>query len=162
MEEVQQFKCLTDLREIISQIDGYYARSAEREQHPTLYQNRDEGPYRTVMGIRVCDYKLSADGQWVIPDEQMGLSFSSTWQHLKSAYKMVSRGARGQVNVYWVLSKADIPKGMSFQPDKRSSKSAKGHFLLTVNEPMKTSALVDKLKWVADRMSVIRAEGRVL
>lgn len=25
MDEIQQFKCLTDLREVISQLDGYYA-----------------------------------------------------------------------------------------------------------------------------------------
>ncbi len=162
MKDVQQFKCLTDLRDIISQIDGYYARPTEQGQHPTLYPNRDEGPYRTVLGIRVCDYKLSVDGLWVIPDEQMGLSFSSTWQHLKGAYKMVSRIAREPVDVYWVLSKADIPKGMSFQPDQRKSKSAKGHYLLTVNEPMKTGTLVDKLKWVSDRMSVIRTNGDIL
>lgn len=26
MDEIQQFKCLTDLREVISQLGGYYAR----------------------------------------------------------------------------------------------------------------------------------------
>ena len=101
MEELYQFKCLTDLREIINQLDGYYARPTESGAHPTLYADRAEGPYRTVMGIRVCDYKLSIDGKWVLPDDQMGLSFSSTWQHLKSAYKMVSRVSGGkQVDVF--------------------------------------------------------------
>ena len=163
MEELYQFKCLTDLREIINQLDGYYARPTESGAHPTLYSNRAEGPYMTVLGIRVCDYKLSIDGKWVLPDDQMGLSFSSTWQHLKSAYKMVSRVSGGkQVDVFWVLSGADIPAGMSFQPDKRPSSSAKGHYLLTVNERMKISTLVEKLKWISDRMSVIRAGGKVL
>ena len=63
MEEIQQFKCLTDLRCVISQLDGYYARPVPRGDHPTIYPNRDDGPYKTVMGIRVCDYKLSPDGQ---------------------------------------------------------------------------------------------------
>ena len=162
MEEIHQFKCLTDLREIISQLDSYYARPVPSGSHPTLYPNRDDGPYRTVMGIRVCDYKLSFDGKWALPDDQMGLSFSSTWQHLKSAHKMVSRVAGKQVDVYWVLSGADIPSGMAFVPDKRPSKSAKGHYLLTVTEKMKISTLVDKLKWVADRMSVIRSAEKVL
>ena len=74
-EELHQFKCLTDLKEIIGQLDGYYARPTERGQHPTLYPSRDDGPYRAVMGIRVCDYTLSVDGNWVLPDDQMGLSF---------------------------------------------------------------------------------------
>jgi hypothetical protein len=162
MDEIQQFKCLTDLREVISQLGGYYARPVPRGDHPTIYSNRDDGPYKTVMGIRVCDYKLSPDGQWALPDDQMGLSFSATWQHLKSAHKMVSRVAGKPVDVFWVLSGADVPSGMAFQPDKRPSKSAKGHYLLTVSEKMKTSSLVEKLKWVADRMSVIRSAEKVL
>lgn len=162
MEEIYQFKCLTDLREIINKLNSYYARPVEQGQRATLYPNRDDGQYKTVMGIRVCDYKLSIDGKWVLPDNQMGLSFSSSWRHLSKAYKMVSRSAGKQVDVYWVLSGADIPDGMSFQPDLRPSQSAKGHFLLTVNERMKTGSLAKKLKWVADRMSVIRAAGKVL
>lgn len=162
MEELYQFKCLTDLREVISQLDGYYARPTPRNSHPTLYPTRDDGPYKTVMGIRVCDYKLSSDCQWALPDDQMGLSFSSTWQHLKNAHKMVSRIAGKPVDVYWVLSESDIPMGMSFQADKRSSKSAKGHYLLTVTEKMRVGLLVEKLKWVADRMSVIRSAEKAL
>lgn len=162
MDEVYQFKCLTDLREVISQLDGYYARPTPRGSHPTIYPNRDDGPYKTVMGIRVCDYTLSSDGKWALPDDQMGLSFSATWQHLKSAHKMASRIADKPVDVYWVLSGADIPSGMSFQPDKRPSKSARGHYLLTVTEKMKISSLVEKLKWVADRMSIIRSAEKVL
>lgn len=100
--------------------------------------------------------------QVFLTDDQMGLSFSSTWQHLKSVHKMVSRVAGKPVDVYWVLSGADIPSGMSFEPDKRVSKSAKGHYLLTVTEKMKISSLVEKLKWVADRMSVIRSAEKAL
>ena len=162
MDETKQFKCLTDLREIISELDGYYARPTARGEHPTLYPEVLDGRYRTVCGIRVCDYTLSEDGQWVLPDDQMGLSFSSSWQHLKSAHKMISRVAGKNVDVFWVLSRADIPSGMSFQPDRRASKSAKGHYLLTVNERMKISSLVEKLKWISDRMSVIKDSGETL
>ena len=162
MEETYQYKCLADLREIISQLDGYYARPTPQGNHPTIYPSRDDGPYKTVMGIRVCDYKLSPDGKWVLPDDQMGLSFSSTWQHLKNARKMVAKISGKPVDVYWVLSGADIPQGMSFQADKRPSKSAKGHYLLTVTEKMKISTLIEKLNWVADRMSVIRSAEKVL
>lgn len=75
---------------------------------------------------------------------------------------MASRVAGKPVDVYWVLSKADIPVGMSFQLDRRPSKSANGHYLLTVTEKMKISSLVEKLKWVADRMSVIRSAENIL
>lgn len=75
---------------------------------------------------------------------------------------MVSRGTGKNVDVFWVLSRADIPAGLSFQPDRRASKSAKGHYLLTVNERMKISSLVEKLKWIADRMSVIKDAGVML
>lgn len=162
MDEIRQFKCLADLREIIKEIDGYYARPTEKGSHPTLYPEVLEGRYRTVMGIRVSDYKFSPDGLWVLPDDNMGLSFSTTWQHLKKVHKMFSRDAKKSIDVYWVLSEADIPKGLKFVADSRPSKSAKGHYLLTVTEKMKTSSLVEKLRWVADRMSIIRDGSRVL
>lgn len=118
MDEVHQFKCLTDLREIINQLDGYYARPTARGSHPTIYPSRSDGPYRTVMGIRVCDYKLSSNGKWALPDDQMGLSFSSTWQHLKSAHKMVSRIAGKPVDVFWVLSGLIFQVGCHSNPIK--------------------------------------------
>ncbi|MCL6272180.1 hypothetical protein M3P05_19860 [Sansalvadorimonas sp. 2012CJ34-2] len=154
MDDTLQFKCLTDLREIINQIDGYVARPTLRGEHPTLYSEPGEGRFRTVMGIRICDYKFSQDEQWVLPDDQMGLSFSSTWQNLKGVYKMVSRGKRKPVDVYWVLSKSDIPDGLAFVQDRKPKK--KGHYFLAVTREMKVSSLVEKLRWVADRMSVIR------
>lgn len=63
MEEVKKFKCLADFREIISELDGFYARPTVRGQHPTLYPEVSVGRYRTVCGVRVCDYTLSEDGQ---------------------------------------------------------------------------------------------------
>ena len=62
------------------------------------------------------------------------------------------------IHVYWVLEKADIPFGMKFEPDLKK----KGHYLLTVTEKMPLHQLVSKLKWVADRMSVIKDAGRAL
>jgi hypothetical protein len=43
MDETKQFKCLTDLREIISELDGFYARPSVRGQHPTLYPEVSDG-----------------------------------------------------------------------------------------------------------------------
>ncbi len=162
MEELKQFKCLTDINEVIGKISSYKARPVERGAHPTLYGERSDGKYKTVMGVRICDYKFSADLQWVLPDEQMGLSFSSTWQNLKSVYKLVSRGKTKPVDVYWVLSGADIPSGMAFVQDRKPSSSAKGHYYLTVTERMKVSTLVEKLQLIAHHMTVIRSAGKIL
>ena len=162
MEELKQFKCLTDLSEIVSKIEGYKARPVERGQHPTLYSHQADGKYKTVMGIRVCDFKFSPDFKWVLPDDQMGLSFSATWQNLKGVYKMVSRGKTKPVDVYWVLSGADIPPGLAFVDDRKPSSAAKGHYFLTVTERMTVKVLVRKLQLVAYRMTVIRDAGKVL
>jgi hypothetical protein len=162
VDELKQFKCLTDLNSVISEISSFKARPVARGEHPTIYSETSDGKYKTVMGVRVCDYKFSADLQWVLPDEQMGLSFSSTWQNLKSVYKLVSRGKTKPVDVYWVLSGADIPSGMAFIQDRKPSNSAKGHYYLTVTEKMKVSTLVEKLKLIAHHMTVIRSAGNIL
>ena len=61
MTELKQYKCLTDLEKIISEIKKLRARPAIRGKHPTLYEDRADGKYRTVMGIRICDYKFNTD-----------------------------------------------------------------------------------------------------
>jgi len=78
MKELKQFKCLNELKKIIDEISALRARPVVRGQHATLYGERLEGKYRTVMGVRICDYKFSPDEKWVLPDRQMGLSFSAT------------------------------------------------------------------------------------
>jgi len=89
----------------------------------------------------------------------MGLSFSGHWQHLKDKYKMKKKHSEGEpVDVYWVLKKADIPKGLAFAQDQRD----KQHYLLTVTKPMLVDNLAKKLSWVADRMTRIVEGGRFL
>lgn len=56
------------------------------------------------------------------------------------------------------LEKADIPSSMKFEQDLKK----KEHYLLTVTEKMSLYKLVSKLKWLADRMSVIKDAGRAL
>ncbi|KEQ17200.1 hypothetical protein [Endozoicomonas numazuensis] len=55
-------------------------------------------------------------------------------------------------DIFWILEKADIPKGMEFREDR----SKKGHYFLTVTEQMHVNKLVSNLKVIAQRMSVIR------
>ncbi|WP_137935854.1 hypothetical protein [Chitinivorax sp. B] len=156
MPNLNQFKTLTELSEIIQQLRGiekklFLARPVKRGEHPTLYANATDGKYRTVCGVRVCDYQLSTDEQWVEANEQMGLSFSGDWQHLKGVHKMVSRYADAPVDVFWVLGEANLPPGMAFKPDL----AKKGHYFLAVVERMKLSTLITNLELIAHRMSKI-------
>ena len=165
MKEQYQFKSRTDLKEIIDKLKKNYARPVNPGRHPTLYSNTVDGKYRTVMGVRVCDYIFSPDERWVLPDEQMGLSFSATWKNLKDVYRLVTRGKdkkgnRKTADIYWLLESADIPRNMKFVEDRDPKK--KGHYFLTVTERMKVSTLVSNLEWIADRMSVIKDGSRVL
>ena len=160
MDDIKQFKSLSDLKGQISELQGFIARPVTRGQHPTIYPEVQEGRYRTVSGIRVVDYLLSSDGQWVIPHNQRGLSFSANWKELKRVYRLFSRVPGRVVDVYWVLEKSDLPKSMKFVEDLDPKK--KGHFFLTVTDKMRVDQLVSNLKWIADRMSVIKNAERAL
>ena len=160
MDDIKQFKSLDDLRNIISELEGFMARPVTRGQHPTLYPEMEEGKYRSVCGIRVVDYVLSPDAKWVLPHNQKGLSFSSNWKELKRVYRLFSRVSGRVVDVHWVLEKSDLPKNMKFVEDKDPKK--KGHYFLTVTEKIPIYQLVSNLKRVSDRMSVIRNAERVL
>lgn len=160
MEALKQYKCLTDLREFLETLGEYRARPIIKGDHPTLYKETINGKYRTVMGVRICDYQFSADEKWVLPNPQMGLSFSSTWSNLKFVHGMQTKRTKGlkPVDVYWILSEADIPPGLKFEEDKTNP----SHYFLTVTEKMLVSQLVEKLKIVSYRLSVIQEGGRAI
>lgn len=159
MEELKQFKCLNDLKKIMSELGDYRARPAIKGKDVNLYPERLDGKYRTVMGVRICDYKFSVDEAMVLPDRQMGLSFSATWSNLKFVFGMYAKRAKKKpVDIYWVLSEADLPSGLKFEEDDGSP----GHYFLTVTEPMRIEQLVEKLKMVSYRMSVIKDGGRAI
>jgi len=145
---MEYFKTADDLREYIKHLDKVFARPAIKGEHPTLYLDHSQGTM--IHGVREKDYLLSSCRKWVIPHDQMGLSFSAHWQHLKEKVRMKDKFANGKpVDVYWILEKADVPDGLKFVPDKRN----KQHYLLVVTRSMTIKALAMKLKWVADRMS---------
>jgi len=160
MDDIKQFKSLDDLREIITKLEGVMARPVKRGGHPTLYPDVKNGTHRTVCGVRVVDYILSTDEKWVLPHNQKGLSFSGNWKEVKRVYRMFSRAKDKPVDVHWVIEGADLPPGMAFIEDQNPKK--RGHFFLTVTEKMPLYELVAKLKWVADRMSVIENVGGLL
>lgn len=159
---INQFRTVDDLREEIKELEKILMRPTPHLSHPTLYRKRDvsEGEV-LVKGVRVRDWYLSEDFKWVHPHDQMGLSFSATFSNLKSVYKFKQKYNPGRpIHIYWVLEKADIPEGLEFVQDKRQGKSA--HWFLAVNKEMLLSQLVQKLKIVARKMSVIRNGGNVL
>lgn len=153
----QQFKTINDLSAIIKEFEGMLARPTRRLSHPTLYRRRDVGKNEKIIkGVRVKDWLLSEDKKWVLPHDQMGLSFSSTYKKLKKVYKLKEMHNPGKkFDIYWILEKADIPPGLNFEADRDN----KGHYFLTVTERMLLKTLVDKLRFVAQRMSVIRSAG---
>ena len=75
MSELLQLKCLSDVKKLISDIQTYRARPAIRGQHPTLYPERLEGKYRTIQGVRICDYQFCPDEKWVLPNEKWDCRF---------------------------------------------------------------------------------------
>jgi len=160
MKEIQQFKSLDDLQKIIEQLNHFAARPVTRGNHPTLYPETKDGQYRTIQGIRAIDYKFSTDEKWIIPDDQRGLSFSANWKELKRVYRLFARAKKSNIDVYWVLQGADIPSDMAFVEDRDPKK--KGHYFLTVTQPITVYKLVKNLQWIADRMTVIRNAERAL
>lgn len=148
---MEQFKTVENLREYIKRLGPIYARPTEVGAHPTFYKNSKDSSI--VCGIRKRDYLFSQDERWVLAHPEMGLSFSSHWQHLKRIYRMKKKVTKGlAIDVFWVLEKADIPQGLAFTVDPKDNK----HYLLVVTERMEVQDLVAKLSWIADRMSVIR------
>lgn len=139
-KEIHQFKTLSDLSEVIKEYEAILLRPTGRLSHPTLYRARDVGKNETVIkGVRVKDWCLSEDLKWVLPHDQMGLSFSSTFKNLKQVYKLKERHNPGKsIDVYWVLEQADLPVDLKFEPDQ----AKKGHYFLTVTKQMTLSALV--------------------
>lgn len=161
---MEQFKILTDLRDYIKEVESQKSKVLSRPipegASPVFYRSCDvsEG-IELIQGIQVGDYLFSNCKRWILAHDQMGLSFSAHWQHLKGIYKLKSRKNPGKsVDVYWVLEKADIPPGLKFVEDKNDNR----HYFLTVTEKMTVDSLVRKLKWVADRMSVIKDGTRAI
>ena len=156
-----QFKTVDDIKEIIKDLEGMIlTRPTLRLSHPTLYRKRDTAKGDIILqGVREQDWFFSADKKWVLPHDQMGLSFSANFKNLKRVYRNKKRyNPEKQVNVYWVLEQADLPPGMLFVKDKKDD----DHYFLTVTERVTLFKLVQKLKAIARRMSVITDAGKAL
>jgi hypothetical protein len=150
-----QFRTIDDLSEIIKEYEGKLRlRPTRKWSHPTLYRNRDISDKEVLYrGVRDGDWFFSENREWILPHDQMGLSFSSTYKNLKDVYRLKGRwNVDAQIDVHWVLERPDLPSGLKFVADKEK----KGHYFLSVTEPMLLSTLIGKLKIIARQMSVIR------
>ena len=152
---ITQFKTIDDLKQIIKEYEEkLMLRPTRKYSHPTLYRKRDIGERETIYrGVRDGDWFFSENKDWVLPHDQMGLSFSSTFKNLKDVYRLKGKWNPGsQIDVHWVMERPDTPAGLKFVPDR----DKKGHYFLTVTEPMLLSMLIKKLKIIARQMTVIR------
>jgi hypothetical protein len=150
-----QYKTIVDLQVIIKEYEETLRlRPTRKFSHPTLYRKRDVGELEILYrGVREGDWFFSENKEWILPHDQMGLSFSSTYKNLKDVYRLKSKWNPGSViDIHWVLERPDAPIGLKFVADREKN----GHYFLTVTEPMLLSTLISKLKVLARQMSVIR------
>lgn len=157
---ITQFKTLEDISELIKEYETILMRPTLKLSHPTLYRKRDAGKKEHIIkGVRVKDWFLSEDHKWVKPHDQMGLSFSASFENLSLVYAMKRRfNPKKTINVYWILEKADIPPGLKFVPDQTNPE----HYFLTVTEPMLLTSLISKLKLLAHRMTIIKSGSKLI
>ncbi len=149
---MEQFKTLEDLRLSLSKLEKWFARPVPDGDHPTLFLNPIPGR-ELICGIQREDYLFSLCGNWILPSNAHGLSFSARWRHLKGIHKLKSKRNPGKsIAVYWILEKADLPADLAFVPDPRDPE----HYFLAATCGMHVRQLREKLIWVADRMSVIQ------
>jgi hypothetical protein len=152
---IAQFKTITDLNLVIKEYEERLRlRPTRKYSHPTLYRKRDVGKNEILYkGVRDGDWFFSENKEWVLPHDQMGLSFSSTFKNLKDVYRLKGKWNPGaQIDVHWVMERPDLPDGMKFVADRDKI----GHYFLTVTGPMILPTLIKKLKILARQMSIIR------
>lgn len=91
------------------------------------------------------------------------LVFSSNWDNLKFVYGMQTKKAKKKpVDIYWILSEADIPPGLEFVEDKSQPDSRHYFLAVTVKEGMSVETLAGCLERVAYRMIIIKNRGSLL
>ena len=80
---IEQFKTINDLSEIIEEYEGKLRlRPTRKWSHPTLYRKRDAGEGEPIYkGVRDGDWFFSENREWILPHDQMGLSFL---QHIRT------------------------------------------------------------------------------
>jgi len=152
-----QLNSLEDLRDFVKNLGEFRARPTAKGEHPTLYLSHNQGTM--IKGIREKDYLFSPCKNWVEPHDQMGLSFSAGWNHLRDTLKLKHKWNKDkEIDIFWLLESFELPSGLKFVQDSRD----KHHYFLTVTQRMTVDELVQKFTMLADRMAVLPEVARFL
>lgn len=166
---VSQFKTVGELQQAIEKLIqehrtakgkklGVLFRVVVPPNPVTTYVEGSQGPYTLIHCVRIGDYTFDQTLEWVLPDPAAGLSFSKSFSHLKSTWKMLKKHANKNNNpsptnvASWILETRNIPKGMAFTQDSKNS----NHYFLSVTEKMHISTLVTNLKLIAHAMTIMK------
>jgi len=81
---MEQFKILTDLRDYIKDLEKQKGKVLSRPipegGSPVFYSSCDvANGTELIQGIQIGDYCFSNCKKWILPHNQMGLSFSAHW-----------------------------------------------------------------------------------
>lgn len=122
----------------------------------TLYEEGHHGRGKLIDGVRECDFKFrDGNPNWIEASSEHGLSFSSTTSHTISTLKFLGKFQKKGTKMncaYWVFKDTGwLPDGLEFIQDPDNEE----HYLLAVTEDMLVSTLVEKLKYIGIRMSVL-------
>lgn len=166
---VEQFKTVGELQEAIDRLIAEHRTAKNKElgvmfrvvvppNDATVYKEGSQGPYQLVHGIRVGDYTFDTTLEWVLPDPTAGLSFSKSFSHLKSTWKMLRNHAKGKnqpgpANVAsWILESRKMPEDMAFTKDPKNN----NHYFLSVTKKMHVSTLITNLKLIGHAMTIMK------
>lgn len=166
---ISQFKTVGELQETIETLIrehrtakgkklGILFRVLIPPNPATTYIEGSQGPYRLIHGVRVGDYTFDQTLEWVLPDPAAGLSFSKSFSHLKSTWKLLKKHAgtkdkSAPANIAsWILENRSLPKGMAFTQDPKNT----NHYFLSVTEKMHVSTLVTNLTIIAHAMTIMK------
>ncbi|MGL6161808.1 hypothetical protein [Microbulbifer sp.] len=170
-----QLKTLVSIEEKIGELIKRYEESKSSSPNvmfrtvidphsSTLYKTDSLGKKKVIFGddkekggIKEGDYKLSeSDPNWVLPSKNHGLSFASTFNQTKFTLDLLGKfqDEGTKINVaYWILEDSVvIPRGLAFEVDPDNDE----HYLLVVTERMTISQLIEKLRFVSQRMAVMK------
>lgn len=166
---VEQFKTVGELQEAIDKLIAEHRTAKQKKlgimfrvvvppNDATIYKEGSQGGYQLVHGVRVGDYTFDATLEWVLPDPTAGLSFSRSFSHLKSTWKMLRKHAKGKnqsgpANIAsWILQSRKIPNDMAFIQDPKNN----NHYFLVVTKKMHVSTLVTNLKLIGHAMTIMK------
>jgi hypothetical protein len=166
---VEQFKTVGDFQDAVNDLINEHRKAKNKNlgvmfrvvvppNDATIYKEGSQGPYQLVNGIRVGDYTFDQTLEWVQPDLSAGLSFSKSFSHLKSTWKMLRKHAKGKnqagpANIAsWILESRELPNGMRFVKDPKNN----NHYFLAVTKRMHVSKLESNLKTISHAMNIMR------